>query len=588
MAGQRRTKGTVNGVVSRWISVIAAAAFVASGLSAVVDASPAQAADASRFDPAYIISDYAFYNGSAMTESEIQAFLDSKVANCGNSRCLEDFRETTSTREATPRCARYEGAANESAARILFKVQTACKVSAKALIVTLQKEQGLITTSAPTERQIRVAMGYGCPDTAPCDALYYGFFNQVYTAAAQFQRYRMNPGGYRHPVGSPIAVYLHPTSNPAIANPPECGTRTLTIRNLATAGLYNYTPYTPNAAAMANLYSTGDSCSSYGNRNFWRYYTDWFGSPTTLVPSGVSTGRFSGADRYETSALLSAASFPADVETAFIVTGDNFPDGLAASPAATAASAPLLLTNRDFIPASILAELRRLSPNRIVVVGGEPSVSAAVFQELSQLAPDIQRVAGADRFETATAISRTGFPTGATTAYIARGDIFPDALSAGAAAGASRAPILLVHPADVTAPERVTSALTDLGISKVVIVGAEPSVSAALESSLATVPGVTSVARLSGQDRYATALAVNRNAFGSAGSAYIASGNTFPDAMTAAAVAGATKSPLLLSNGVCTGTSSLEYLVNAGVSSVRFMGSTATLSSTVSEFQTCG
>jgi uncharacterized protein Veg len=42
--------------------------------------------------------------------------------------------------------------------------------------------------------------------------------------------------------------------------------------------LYKYTPYTPNAAALNNLYGLGDNCSAYGNRNFWRYFTDWFGS----------------------------------------------------------------------------------------------------------------------------------------------------------------------------------------------------------------------------------------------------------------------------------------------------------------------
>jgi hypothetical protein len=51
------------------------------------------------------------------------------------------------------------------------------------------------------------------------------------------------------------------------------------IENQATAGLYNYTPYTPNDAALNNMYGTGDACSSYGNRNFWRIYTDWFGNP---------------------------------------------------------------------------------------------------------------------------------------------------------------------------------------------------------------------------------------------------------------------------------------------------------------------
>ena len=59
------------------------------------------------------------------------------------------------------------------------------------------------------------------------------------------------------------------------------------IRNQATAALYIYTPYRPNQGALNNLYGTGDSCSSYGNRNFWRMFTDWFGSTKTPPNHGL-------------------------------------------------------------------------------------------------------------------------------------------------------------------------------------------------------------------------------------------------------------------------------------------------------------
>jgi LysM repeat protein len=62
----------------------------------------------------------------------------------------------------------------------------------------------------------------------------------------------------------------------------------VTIRNQATAGLYYYTPYTPNQIAMVNLATAGDSCSSYGNRNFWRVYNYWF-NPTKDFRTWAST-----------------------------------------------------------------------------------------------------------------------------------------------------------------------------------------------------------------------------------------------------------------------------------------------------------
>jgi hypothetical protein len=65
-----------------------------------------------------------------------------------------------------------------------------------------------------------------------------------------------------------------------------CGTSPVYIQNQATVNLYNYTPYQPNAAALAAGYGTGNACSAYGNRNFWNFFTDWFGPTTQRAPIG--------------------------------------------------------------------------------------------------------------------------------------------------------------------------------------------------------------------------------------------------------------------------------------------------------------
>lgn len=254
------------------LAAMLAAMLVAVGLS-VATPSQAQALSGSEFDPNYIISDANFYDGNAMTEAQIQQFLQAKVPSCTNGLCLTQFRQDTTARAADAYCSAYTPAASERASTIIFKIQQACGVSAKAILVTLQKEQSLVTTVNPTLNQLRIAMGYGCPDTgAGCDAAYYGFQNQVYMAARQFQRYKAAPSNYNFAAGRTRAVQFHPNT--------ACGSAVLTPRNAATAALYNYTPYQPNAAALANLYGTGDGCSSYGNRNFWRTYNDWFGTST--------------------------------------------------------------------------------------------------------------------------------------------------------------------------------------------------------------------------------------------------------------------------------------------------------------------
>lgn len=256
--------------------------------------------DSADFDPSYIVSDAQFFDDDALTEAQIQAFLDLKIGACDNTRCLNVYKMDTFTRDATQvngisdLCGRYEGANAETAARIIYKVQTACHISAKVILTTLQKEQGLVTSTAPSKTKLKIAMGYGCPDTAPCDERYYGFYNQVYMAASQLKRYTDTNSSYwgSKRVGTTVKIGYHPNS---FADPATCGKKSVYIGNKATHALYLYTPYTPNAAALANLWGTGDSCSSYGNRNFWRNYNAWFNlkeelySRVAALPSATKT-----------------------------------------------------------------------------------------------------------------------------------------------------------------------------------------------------------------------------------------------------------------------------------------------------------
>lgn len=269
----------------------------------------AQAADGRQFDPGNIISDAVFFDGGIMNSNDVQAFLNSKVSSCRSGyTCLKDYRQATPTRAAVSgACAAYGGRSSESAADIIARVGVACGISQKALIVLIEKEQGLITDDWPSDRQYRSATGYGCPDTADCDTAYYGFFNQVYAAALQFKYYAANPTRWNHIAGRVNNIRFHPNA--------ACGTSQVFIQNQATAGLYNYTPYQPNSAALGNLYGSGDGCSSYGNRNFWRMYSDWFGSPinaSSLLRTNSNATVFlvSGTNKYPIASMgvLSALS----------------------------------------------------------------------------------------------------------------------------------------------------------------------------------------------------------------------------------------------------------------------------------------
>jgi len=250
----------------------------------------AEAVTGSEFNPGLIISDSVFFNEFAMTQPQIQDFLNVRVPTCtAGYTCLKSYTETTAGRSADAWCSAYPAGTNELASTIIFKVAQACGINPQVLLVTLQKENSLVTSTKPSAGSYKTAMGYACPDTAACDAKYYGFFNQVYSAGRQLVRYGDPSLGFRYQQGNEV-IQFHPNAS--------CGTTVVNIRSQGTATLYNYTPYQPNAASLANLGGTGDACSSYGNRNFWVFFNNWFGSP-------VASGSEQLADYY---ALAGGAS----------------------------------------------------------------------------------------------------------------------------------------------------------------------------------------------------------------------------------------------------------------------------------------
>jgi hypothetical protein len=260
------------------------AAFLLAPLIFALPATSARAVTGSDWLPGYIVSDQVFFNGSAMSAAQVQAFMDQKVPACqAGYTCLKDFRQPTPDKAADAYCAAYVGSTDERASDIIAKVGVACNVSQKAILVILQKEMGLVTHTWPSQWRFDQAMGYACPDTVPvtCNPAYAGFFYQVYLAARQLQRYSAPESSYHwYPIGAYTAVRY--STNAA------CGAPAVFIENRATAALYYYTPYQPNAAALANLGGTGDACSAYGNRNFWKFYWDWFGSPYGTPASTVA------------------------------------------------------------------------------------------------------------------------------------------------------------------------------------------------------------------------------------------------------------------------------------------------------------
>lgn len=291
-----------------------------------------------------------------------------------------------------------------------------------------------------------------------------------------------------------------------------------------------------------------------------------------------SVERLAGTDRYATAAAVSRRFFAVGSPVAFVVTGADFPDGLTAGPPGAVLNGPVLFTTRDTLPAVTRTELARLKPGRIYVVGGTGVVSETVRTALATYTTgSVTRVSGADRYATAAALSQVAHPSGSTTAYVATGAAFPDALSGGAAAGVQSAPMLLTR--STTLPDSTRQELERLAPDRIMVVGGIGAVSSAVATELA---GIAPVERVSGDNRYTTALAVSARVFGpDRPGAMVATGLSWPDALASGAAVRFTRGPVLLSTGTNLPAGTWTELTRMTPTTVYVLGGTAAQSNEV-------
>ncbi|WP_109471704.1 S8 family serine peptidase [Ornithinimicrobium cavernae] len=259
-------------------------------------------------------------------------------------------------------------------------------------------------------------------------------------------------------------------------------------------------------------------------------------------PEPVVVDRVAGADRYATAALI-AEEYPAGVDTVYLMTGETFADALTgAAPASEGrvpgtahvttedgSPAPALLVKADRVPSATRAALDAISPEHLVVLGGKGAISADVVDELGRWGT-VHRVAGEDRYETATMLSEM-YPAGLDRVYVASGEdrSFADALAGAALAGHEGVPVLLTQRDHV--PATVVAALERLDAGEVVVLGGTAAVSDAVLTELGA------GRRLSGADRYGTAAVISAQHAPGADGTLIATGQNWPDALTGSALA---------------------------------------------------
>ena len=169
-----------------------------------------------------------------------------------------------------------------------------------------------------------------------------------------------------------------------------------------------------------------------------------------------------------------------------------------------------------------------------------------------------------------------------TSAYVATGLNYPDALSASAAAGSKNVPVILLDGA-ATVNSAIAASLVK--ISSVKVAGGPVAVSDSMVASINAL-GISSV-RLYGSDRYQTSVAINRDAFATASTMYLAVGLAFPDALSGAAAAGALDSPLYVTMPGCVSNELRADVNSRSISALKLIGGPNALNDNVALLATC-
>lgn len=343
---------------------------------------------------------------------------------------------------------------------------------------------------------------------------------------------------------------------------------------------------------QVEAYHTTVTTSLPGEHSLTFSATDAYGQESdsqtvtfTVEPGALQVVRVAGTDRYATAVEASKRAYPGGAPAVVIATGANWPDALGGSALAGAVGGPLLLTQSTTLPSSVVAEIERLRATKAYILGGTGAVSAAVEDKLVDTLGDanVTRLAGDDRYGTAAVVADTVIDMlGAEydgTAFVATGGNYPDALAGSPISAAMRWPILLASPATGSVYLPPTT-------DDVFVLGGTGAVSTATEAKLVDELGEEHVTRLGGLTRYATAALVAEE--GVARGLHwhgvgIATGESFPDALSGGAMLGAARTVMLLTPGTSLASDSRSALAeNADmIGLVHIIGGTGAVSDAV-------
>lgn len=291
----------------------------------------------------------------------------------------------------------------------------------------------------------------------------------------------------------------------------------------------------------------------------------------TFLNGGKNLVRISGKDRVDTSILLSQFEFN-DSRTVIIADGRNYPDALSASNL-TSGTSPIFLIN-NHLTGSVIKEISRLNADKVIILGGVNSISKNVENKLSSIegVKSVVRLSGVDRYDTST---KAFSFTDKKYALLASGENYPDALSSSYLIDSFG--IMLTRKNNL--PSSLKNNLENVDKEKAIIVGGTGSIGQSVSNVLKNQYSISNIQRISGVNRYDTSVKIAGTS--NSDTVIIASGESFPDALTASTLSQKIKAPILLVNKNSISKYVKNYLSTNPVEKVIILGGKSSVSEKV-------
>ncbi|MGP5026687.1 cell wall-binding repeat-containing protein [Glutamicibacter ardleyensis] len=372
-----------------------------------------------------------------------------------------------------------------------------------------------------------------------------GRLPMIYTAQSWWDQCTGDSEAFKY---WPLHVSVFPTSDTSTKNPRELpeGWKTFNVWQYSSnSNLIGNSKNVDANVWNGNLTSLRDFAKNTRSTPY-KMVTSYLGN-MDVWPTRLDPVRLYGNRWFDTPVAISKRTFPSSATTVVITSGERFPDALAGSPLASLKNAPLLLTQKNALPSSVAAELKRLKPKNIIVLGGPIAISESTVRKIKAYGP-VTRVWGNNLYDTSALISKKWKTS--SQVFLATGERFEDAMSLAAVAAGREAPMLLTKKASV--PAATIRELKRLKPTRVYMAGGPLAISAKAERQVRAAVPNAKVIRYEGATRYDTSALIAKT-FWSKGSQrqFIATADDFRDGLTGAVIASYNDAPLLLTKKSC-------------------------------------